>query len=76
MINLKNQIDLQKSIYQNYLQLVKAEEMRYQNGESSLFLINSRETKALESKEKLIDLQTKYMKTYYAIQWSAGLLNE
>ena len=76
VINLKNQIDLQKSIYQNYLQLVKAEEMRYQNGESSLFLINSRETKALESKEKLIDLQTKYMKTYYAIQWSAGLLNE
>ncbi|MBX7226190.1 MAG: TolC family protein [Chitinophagales bacterium] len=75
VLNLKNQIDIQKSMYKNYVQLVKAEETRYQNGESSLFLINTREAKALEAKEKLIDLQTKYMKTYYAIQWSAGLLN-
>lgn len=72
--NLKTQIALQSSNYDNYVQLVKAEETRLFNGESSLFLVNSRETKALEALEKLIDLKTKYYKTIYALQWSAGLL--
>ncbi|NIJ54735.1 TolC family protein [Dyadobacter arcticus] len=72
---LKEQIDLQSLNYANYQQLVKAEEIRFSNGESSLFLINSRENKALEARQKLIELKTKYYKTAYALQWSAGLLN-
>lgn len=71
---LKKQIKVQSSNYQNYQKLVKAEETKLFNGESTLFLINSRETKALEALEKLIDLKTKYFKTIYALQWSAGLL--
>jgi outer membrane protein TolC len=61
-------------MYENYQLLVKAEETRLLNGESSLFLVNSRENKALEALEKLIDLKTKYFKTIYALQWSAGEL--
>lgn len=72
---LKEQVALQSANYKNYQELVKAEEIRFMNGESSIFLINARETKALEAKEKLIELQTKYFKTLYALQWSAGLLN-
>lgn len=72
--NLKNQIGLQTKSLSNYQQLVKAEEIRFQNGESSLFLINSRESKALEATQKLIELKTKYYKSIYALQWSAGLL--
>lgn len=72
--NLRNQIDLQSNNYQNYQRLVSAEETRFQNGESSLFLINSRENKALEAQQKLLELKTKYFKTVYALQWSAGLL--
>ncbi len=71
---LKNQIELQSSNYNNCLLLVKAEEIRLNNGESSLFVVNSRENKALEALEKLIDLKTKFYKTIYALQWSAGLL--
>ena len=41
---------------------------------NSLFLINSRENKALEALEKLIELKTKFAKTVYALQGSAGLL--
>ncbi|MFM6976240.1 MAG: TolC family protein [Sphingobacteriaceae bacterium] len=74
-MTLKNQTALQRANYQNYQQLVKAEETRFFNGESSLFLINSRENKALEALEKLISLKTKFYKTVYALQWSAGLLN-
>jgi outer membrane protein TolC len=73
-INLRRQIALQSAAYNNYTQLLKAEETRFFNGESSLFLINSRESKALEAQEKLIELKTKYFKTIYGLQWSAGLL--
>lgn len=71
---LKNQILLQDQVYLNYMKLVDAEEKRFMNGESSLFLINSRENKALESQEKLIELKTKFYKSIYSLQWSAGLL--
>jgi len=43
-------------------------------GNLPFFLINSRENKALEALEKLIELKTKFAKTVYALQGSAGLL--
>ena len=73
-LNLKGQIALQSSNYSNYQKLVSAEETKLFNGESTLFLINSRENKALEALEKLVELKTKYYKTIYNLQWSAGLL--
>lgn len=73
-VTLKNQVEIQSNNYLNYQKLVKAEETKYSNGESSLFLINSRVNKALEVQEKLIDLKTRYFKSFYALQWSAGLL--
>jgi outer membrane protein TolC len=75
-LNLKAQIALQSNNYNNYLALVRAEETKLRNGESSLFLINSRENKALEALEKLIELKAKYYKTIYSLQWSAGLLQQ
>jgi outer membrane protein TolC len=75
LINLNTQINLQKKQYNNNLTLQNAEEIRFLNGESSLFLINARESKALETYDKLIDLKVKYYKSYYGLQWSAGLLN-
>jgi outer membrane protein TolC len=73
-LTLQTQIELQEQQYRNLQLLVNAEETRFRSGESSLFLINSRETKALEARQKLIDLKTQYFKTLYAMQWSAGLL--
>jgi outer membrane protein TolC len=73
-INIKNQIALQSNNYNLYQKLVLAEETRISNGESSLFVVNSRENKALEVYQKLIELKALYFKTIYAMQWSAGLL--
>lgn len=73
-VTLKELISLQSSALNNYKNLLSAEETKFYNGESSLFLINSREIKALDAQEKLIELKTKYFKTIYALQWSAGLL--
>lgn len=73
--NLKKQIDLLSNSYENYQKLVLAEEVRFANGESTLFIVNSRQNKALDALEKLIEIKTKYYKTVVALQWSAGSLN-
>ncbi|MEY2895716.1 MAG: hypothetical protein RIS42_1435 [Bacteroidota bacterium] len=72
----QKQIRTQESAFLNYQSLVKAEELRFENGESSLFLINSREMKSLEAAEKLTDLKAYLQKTTFALQASAGILYE
>jgi outer membrane protein TolC len=74
LIALQSQVSLQQSAYHNYLALQRAEETRYLAGESSLFLINARENKALEARQKLEEIKAKYFKTEAALNWSAGLL--
>jgi len=71
---LQKQIALQRSMMDNVERLLKAEETLFANGESALFIINSRENKVFEAERKLSELKTKYVKTIYALQWSAGLL--
>ena len=69
---LMKQIEIARSMYRNYAMLLRTEELKFSQGESSLFLINSRETKALEMEQKLIELQLKYVKAVYAIEWVSG----
>lgn len=74
LITLKSQVALQEKAYKNYQALQRGEEIRFQAGESSLFLINTRENKTLEALQKLQELNAKYFKTENALQWAAGLL--
>ncbi len=71
----ETQIKNSFSLVNNYQQLLKNEELRFNQGESSLFLINSRELKLLEGLIKLQQLRVKYLQTFYKQQWGAGLLN-
>jgi outer membrane protein TolC len=70
----KEQIELLQATNKNYQRLLTAEETKLFNGESSLFLLNSREQKAIEGLQKLVELKVKYYKTIYALQWSMGIL--
>ncbi|HYO21980.1 MAG TPA: TolC family protein, partial [Flavisolibacter sp.] len=56
---LRDQIVLQQQAIQSYAALQRGEEIKFANGESSLFLVNSRELKTLEAQQKLIELQGK-----------------
>lgn len=73
-ILLKEQIAAAQLAYNGYTALLKAESLRFQNGESSLFLLNTRENKVIETAEKLIQLRAKYLKASYGINWAAGNL--
>lgn len=69
ILNYHTQISLSENNLQNYRRLLYAEEMRYSNGESSLFLINSRENKVIEAQEKFISIRTKFLKSFNKLKW-------
>jgi outer membrane protein TolC len=70
----QQQFTTAKNAYINFNSLYKNELLRFTNGESSLFLVNARENKALEMLQKTIELNMKLYKARYAIDWSAGIL--
>lgn len=72
---LQAQITIQRNALSNFAVLQRAEETRFFAGESSLFLINTRETKVLETEQKLIELQTKQAQNGIDLQWAAGILH-
>lgn len=71
---LQNQVTLFKDALFNYRQLLNGEKQKYNSGESSLFLINSRETKFIDAKLKLIELKAKYNIAKTGLTWSMGKL--
>jgi outer membrane protein TolC len=73
-VQLQNQVNIANVTFNNYNSLYRSELLRFNNGESSLFLVNSRENKALEMLQKTIELRIKLYKSRYAIDWSAGQL--
>ncbi|WP_299442629.1 TolC family protein [uncultured Aquimarina sp.] len=61
--SFKTQNNLIASIVNDYTTLLKAEERKFSFGESSLFLINSRESKLIDAALKSNKLQNKYFGT-------------
>ena len=70
------QIRISTQMVENYRELLKAEERKFSFGESSLFLINSRESKLIEAQLKQNDLLTKYLITRAELFRSLGLIPE
>jgi len=69
-----SQVQLYTNAVENYYKLLEGEREKFDNGESSLFLINSREIMAIDAEITLIKLQTTYQKDRLGIYWAAGLL--
>lgn len=69
ILNYHSQIDLSQNNLKNYERLLSAEEIKYANGESSLFLINSRENKVIDAQEKFISIRTKFVKSFNKLKW-------
>jgi outer membrane protein TolC len=71
---LQKQLQIATDAFNNYTSLLKNETLRFNNGESSLFLVNTRENKVLEMQQKIIEIQLKILKAKYSLDWAAGLL--
>lgn len=73
MATYASQIELYRATTENYRQLFEVERYRFSLGESSLFLVNSREGKLLEAQTKLLELYVAYFQARATIGWAAGL---
>ena len=74
VVGLQRQIAIYEQAYRNYQTLLRGEEIRFREGESTLFLLNIRENKVLETLQKLTELRAKFYKAEVALQWAAGQL--
>ncbi len=74
LTTLREQIALYESVAANYQALLDAESAKFRIGESSIFLLNSRENNLIEARLKLAELKAKFLKAYYQVWWAAGLL--
>lgn len=59
----QNQIVIADNMVSDYAILLKSEERKFEIGESSLFLINSRESKLIENNLKVIELENLLLKS-------------
>ena len=75
VISLEEQNQLVLKIVSDYENLVRAEERKFQLGESSLFLINSREQKLLETALKANTLSMKTLKARATLYNVLGIIN-
>jgi outer membrane protein TolC len=71
--NLTRQIEQQTSANASQLRLLEAEKQKFDIGESTLFLINSRESKWLEMQTKLETLKAKYEKAIATLQFAGAV---
>jgi outer membrane protein TolC len=74
LTGLQKQINIYEKAFINYQTLLRGEDTRFRAGESTLFLLNSRENKVLEAQQKLTELKAKFYKTEVALLWAAGQL--
>lgn len=74
--NYSSQIEQFSLTVENYRTMLAAELRKFEIGESTLFLINSRQNKLLDAQIKLIELNAKYQKSRVSMAWSLGILPE
>ena len=74
MTNALRQVEIYKKNVKDAEQLLNAEKQMFENGESSLFLINARETSYIQSKLKLIESLVKSQQSYLSLQYALANL--
>jgi len=72
--NLRRQIQLMEDMVDNYDSLLEAERIKFNIGESSVFLLNAREQKLIDSQLKLVKTKSAYLKAWWKLQWAGGVI--
>ena len=74
LLTLQNQNLVISSSIEQAKKLVDIELEKYAIGESSLFLVNTRELKYIDVLIKSYELKAKFFKTFFALNWSKGAI--
>ncbi len=76
LINLRSQAILLRDVTANYRRLLDGENEKFANGESSVFLVNTREQRWLDAQLKYLKLLSELRKAEAGVQWAAGVLGQ
>lgn len=74
LTTIRQQLDLYNQVVENYQALLTAERRKFDIGESSVFLLNTREQKLFEAQLKQVKLQGELQKYTLALYWASGRL--
>lgn len=74
LATLSQQIALYQGIVQNRRTLLDAENTRFGLGESSVFLVNTREQSWLDAQVKYLKLLSEYRKAEAGLRWATGVV--
>ncbi len=74
--NLQAQTLLFREVTNNSQRLLDGENERFAGGESSIFLVNTREQRWLDAQLKHLKLLAEWQKTVAGLQWAAGVLGQ
>lgn len=75
LLNIRSQLGVSRSAVSNYARMLEVEEIKFRLGESSVFLINSRQNKLIDGQLKLIALEGKLFKSRAGLAWASGAFN-
>lgn len=73
--NLEIQLIRQNEVVVALQKLLAGEIIKFQNGESSLFIVNTRETNLINSGVKLAEFEAKFAKSIAYLFWASGIKN-
>lgn len=65
----------QRNMVANFSSMLMGEQERFRNGESSVFLLNTRETNLLQAQIKLAEMEAKFAQTIAYLYKTAGVVN-
>ncbi|MEL7122883.1 MAG: TolC family protein [Bacteroidota bacterium] len=71
---INQQIEVLESQVENQQQLLDLEQLKFDIGKSSVFLLNSREQKLVDTQLKLTKELGAYQKAYWKLQWASGVI--
>jgi len=72
--NVRRQIDLYRVLAENFQRMLSAEIDKFNNGESSVFLINTREINLIQAQVSFVNINAKYQILNYKRRWIEGTL--
>ncbi len=72
--NVRRQIDLYRVLAENFQRMLNAEIDKFNNGESSVFLINTREINMIQAQVSFVNINAKYQILNYKRRWIEGTL--
>ncbi len=74
ILALNAQLATAQAAQANYQRLYSGERLKFENGESTLFMLNSRQNKVIEGAQKVVELSAKRGKAEAGLYCAAGML--